>query len=154
MLFNNEYSVAAQPVVGMPVSRSMMNQLQLPGGVVGPLQALNQWVSAPVPLSSVLGLVPGVGPIQEPPTLQNDDTIVSDVLSFEIKVLAPGWPDFRDLNGYIDPVLGFVPLPYGGIYDTATTPVNLLQLSAIKITIRVWDFKTNQARQVSIIQDL
>jgi hypothetical protein len=26
-------------------------------------------------------------------------------------------------------------------------------LSGIKITLRIWDFKTQQARQISIIQD-
>jgi hypothetical protein len=44
--------------------------------------------------------------------------------------------------------------PYGGVYDTATTPVGWMGLNAIKIVLRVWDFKTNQARQVTVIQDL
>jgi prepilin-type N-terminal cleavage/methylation domain-containing protein len=145
LLFNTEYSVAGQPYVGQAVQRSMMYQ-PAPGGVPAPLQAANQWMSAPAPV----GLTNN-----EDPTLQTDDVVVSDVVSFEIKVLRPGDTDFRDLNdplfagAYTDPITG-----QPGTYDTATTTQGALQLSAVKITIRVWDFKTQQARQVSIVQDL
>jgi hypothetical protein len=40
------------------------------------------------------------------------------------------------------------------VYDTATTPPANLQIRALQITIRVWDFKTEQARQITVIQDM
>jgi hypothetical protein len=143
-LFNSEYSVAGSPYIGLAVSRSMMYQ-PLVGGIQAPLQALNQWYSSPAPLGTTNG---------EPPLLTADDVIASDVISFEIKVLRRGTPDFTDLNGLFIDSQGNPQQPYAGIYDTATTPVGWLGLNGIKVVLRVWDFKTNQARQVTVIQDL
>jgi hypothetical protein len=151
LLYNNEYDVAASPYVGRAVQRSMMYQPLVvgPNGQFpAPLQSMAQWYSAPAPLGTTNN---------EPTTLQADDVIAADVISFEIKVLRRGTPDFKDLNDnmFIDSQGNFQ-APYGGVYDTATTttPVGWMGLNAIKIVLRVWDFKTNQARQVTVIQDL
>jgi prepilin-type N-terminal cleavage/methylation domain-containing protein len=82
----------------------------------------------------------------------NDDLLMTNVLSFEIKVLRQGQFgqgrfDFEDV------ATAFAALP-DRAYDTATVPPASLQLKAIKITMRVWDSKTEQTRQVSMIQDL
>ena len=42
--------------------------------------------------------------------------------------------------------------PPGGVYDTGEATTNSIQ--AVQITIRVWDNKTQQTRQITIIQDL
>ncbi len=154
ILFNNEYDVAEQPYPNRAVKRSM-NYQPVVGGVPAPLQSLNQWYSAPLPVGTS---IPPGSPVQEPANLQTDDLVISDVISFEVKVLRPGDTDFRDLNdpaftiggvpAYNDPITGI-----SGVYDTATTQWNWLRLSAIKITIRIWDYQTQQARQISIIQD-
>jgi type II secretory pathway pseudopilin PulG len=129
LLFNNEYDVAESPYAGRQVKRSMSNQ---------------NFVSVPAPVGTTNN---------EPATLQGDDLVVSDVISFEVKVLRRGEADFKDLNdNFIDSSGNLIPA-YGGIYDTATSPVGWMGLSGIKITLRIWDFKTQQARQISIIQD-
>jgi hypothetical protein len=150
------------PYVGRAVGRSMMLQPQNPPGTPSALVTLGQWVSGPVPVGTPAnnGFPTGVPP--EPAQLFGDDLVTADVISFEIKVLRPGDADFRDLNdpifliggaggipAYTDPVTGTP-----GTYDTATTRQGWLRLSAIKVIIRVWDFKTQQARQVTVIQDL
>jgi hypothetical protein len=40
------------------------------------------------------------------------------------------------------------------LYQDANVPPNQIRITAVKITLRVWDVKTLQARQVSLIQDL
>lgn len=164
LLWITEGSVAEQPYVGRAVGRSM-NFQPTQGGVPVALQAMGQWFSNPIPVGTQApqnGFPTGVQ--AEPATLLGDDLITTDLLSLEIKVLRPGDSDFRDLsdpaflipNGknppipaYTDPLTGMA-----GTYDTATTRPGWLSLRAIKITLRVWDFKTNQARQITVIQDL
>src|SRR5262249_58851656 len=93
-----------------------------------PLQNMGQWYSAPAPLGTTNN---------ELPSLQADDVIAADVISFEIKVLRRGTPDFKDLNDntFIDSQ-GVFQQPYaGGVYDTATTNVGWMGLNAIKIVI-------------------
>jgi hypothetical protein len=98
----------------------------------------------------------------ENPSVIGDELLLSDVISFTIKVLpnAPGAWDFVDIGDptWFPPepwVPPFAPPPY---YDTS--PQNLppstprFGLKAIQIQLRVWDFKTEQTRQVTIIQDM
>jgi hypothetical protein len=140
LYFNNELDVAERPYAGRLVKRAMMN--------ANPAT----WQSAPVPVGTSNG---------ESPTLQGDDLLVNDVISFEIKVLRAGDTQFRDLsdaaftlaNGGTPPYVNIDGVTQG-IYDTATTNQTWLQLKAIEITIRAWDFKSQQAQQVTIIQDL
>jgi prepilin-type N-terminal cleavage/methylation domain-containing protein len=134
LLWNSEYSVAGQPYAGYPAGRSMSTVL--PNG---------SWWSRPTPVGTTNG---------EPATLQGDDLVTTDVISFEIKVLRPNDLTFRDLNDWFTDGGGNQVQPFGGIYDTATAPQGWLSLRAIKITIRVWDFKTQLARQITVIQDL
>ncbi len=64
------------------------------------------------------------------------DLLIANVLSFDVK----GW------NGS-----DFVDLAAG--YDAAN-PANNQAISALQIKLRVWDPKTRQAREVTIIQDM
>jgi prepilin-type N-terminal cleavage/methylation domain-containing protein len=148
LLFSTEGSVAEQPYLGRPCMRSMSTFVvtnppgypPLPGN--GPY-----WLSTPAPVGTTNG---------ESASLLGDDLVTTDVISFEIKVLRPGDADFRDLNDSF-PDGGNPPFfaqRYFGIYDTAVSNQSFLSLRAIKITIRVWDFQTQQSRQISIIQDL
>jgi prepilin-type N-terminal cleavage/methylation domain-containing protein len=134
LLWNSEYSVAGQPYAGFPAGRSMSTVL--PNGA---------WWSTPTPVGTTNG---------EPATLIGDDLVTTDVISFEIKVLRPNDAAFRDLNDWFTDGGGNQVQPFGGIYDTATAPQGWLSLRAIKVTIRVWDFKTQLARQITVIQDL
>jgi hypothetical protein len=71
--------------------------------------------------------------------------VATDVVSFDIQIYSPqiaqatGIQDFSDLPG--------------GLFDTAYGSPGYT-VNAIKITLRVWDLKTRQTRQVSIIQDM
>ncbi len=94
------------------------------------------------------------------PALANvSSLLISDVISFDIQVLAapalpptpnatlppPGFPisttlDFSDVGS-----------TFPATYDTANANVGLL---AVQITIRVWDLRSQQARQITIVQDM
>jgi hypothetical protein len=140
LYFNNELDVAERPYAGRLVKRSMMN--------ANPAT----WLSTPVPVGTSNG---------ESATLQGDDLLVNDLISVEIKVLRPGDTQFRDLSDAVFTTANNGIPPYvnidgmtQGVYDTATTNQAWLQLRAIKITIRAWDFKSQQAQQITITQDL
>jgi len=74
------------------------------------------------------------------PEIWSATLIATDVVSFDVQILSPqlGPTDFSD-----------VPT---GVFDTVTPQP--YTVNAIKITLRVWDLKTHQTRQVSIIQDM
>lgn len=65
--------------------------------------------------------------------------LLNNVVSFAVQIMKPGDTDFSDV--------GATP------YDTssATLPSSL---SAVQISIRVWDFRTQGTRQITIIQDM
>lgn len=92
------------------------------------------------------------------------DLLMTNVLSFDVRVLDVAAGDFVDL-GYgatftgpgANPNLPFVydtwSSRYNTQYDYRATPVPYpVPLQAIMITLRVWDEKTRQARQVTIVQ--
>jgi hypothetical protein len=110
----------------------------------------------------------------------SSDVVIADVLSFDVRFLRPGDPDFVDLsgmtmnnttfgspptitiNGNLTPVKVFDTWSQvkDGTYDYSgwnsatashTTVPLQAQILAIKVTIRIWDFKTEQARQASIV---
>ncbi len=110
---------------------------------------------------------------------QGSDVVVADVLSFDVRFLRPGDADFVDLsgvamnnttfsggltiNGHAGTAVGVFDTWCGindGTYDytgwnsttpsTTTVPLKA-QILAIKVSIRIWDFKTEQARQASVI---
>lgn len=80
------------------------------------------------------------------PRLPSASTLVlPNVISFQVQVM---------------PAVGgttFVDMPGSGLYDTTQFNVvgaNTFGLKALQITMRVWDNKTRQARQATIVQDM
>jgi prepilin-type N-terminal cleavage/methylation domain-containing protein len=132
----------------------------------------------------------GTGDVNEEqtnPNLQGSDAILTDVVSFSIRVMTPtsgGFVDLPALGASANPLFGGAKGPY--VYDTwtsvaddqvdyslwnnttATDPKNmknvtqLLQvrpplqtpITAIQIQLRVWDIKTEQSRQMTILVDM
>jgi hypothetical protein len=77
--------------------------------------------------------------------------VATDVVSFDVRILPylPGFSDFSD----VVPVPGW---PYG-TYDTAlpSPPGGIpYSIQAVQIVLRVWNVKTQQTRQVTIVQNL
>src|SRR5262249_39644178 len=68
----------------------------------------------------------------------------------------PGWPYFRDEPNNIEGWWPYIP------YNPSTAPNGAqpyhmplpIRILAIQITVRIWDQKTEQTRQVSIIQNM
>jgi prepilin-type N-terminal cleavage/methylation domain-containing protein len=85
----------------------------------------------------------------EASTWIGDDIILTDVISFQVQVLRQGTAgrdfQFHDLSDQ----------PGGGtnVFDTAVAPIPY-QILALQITIRVWDVKTQQTRQITVVQDM
>jgi len=75
------------------------------------------------------------------------DRVLSDVISFQVQYLTAGSTTFTDASAGVSSP---------GVYDTAIPPPGpaTLRILALQITIRVWDAKTEQARQVTIVQDM
>jgi type II secretory pathway pseudopilin PulG len=103
--------------------------------------------------------------------LQGADLLLSDVISFEVKILAATSSDFEEISPTV--MKNSVFKNNVGVFDTWSsqkdevydysnwnTPDTSTSLplqatiQALKITIRLWDAKTQQARQVTIIQDM
>ncbi len=100
-------------------------------------------VSLPTPLT---GLSPSGAP------RRGDDILLGDVISFDVKVLQVGTnPAFPNQTSP-----GFVDVPVGATnaYDTATIPLPQMPILAIQITIRAWEPRTRQTRQLTIIQEM
>ncbi len=107
--------------------------------------------------------------------LQGADLLLSDVISFEVKVLVLNGSDFSDVlpSAMNNPIFKNANV---GVFDTwssmhdgafdysnSTSPTATpsaitvplaTPIEALKITIRIWDAKTLQARQVTILQDM
>lgn len=99
-------------------------------------------VSDPIRRSFRPGIFTDFVPINNTTGLINraaDDLLVPDVLSFQVQMLFDNDPFFtRNV----------------GTYDSNNVTPNSRDARAIRITIRVWDFKTSQARQITVTQDL
>ncbi|MBI1913630.1 MAG: prepilin-type N-terminal cleavage/methylation domain-containing protein [Planctomycetes bacterium] len=78
--------------------------------------------------------------IDRTPLSSGIDRVLADVISFQVQVLYANNYSFTDVGGTA--------------YDTAITPAANLQIRALQITIRVWDAKTEQTRQITVIQDM
>lgn len=82
------------------------------------------------------------GPIpiyaEENATFTGNDILLTDVLSFDIQVMRSDVTPFtfQDVTSY----------------DTSTAQT--FNIKAIQIIIRVWDLKTQSARQITIVQDM
>jgi prepilin-type N-terminal cleavage/methylation domain-containing protein len=157
-------------------------------GAVAPLPGCQTMVPplSPVPQGQQLTPLPQPQQVQQalvafadpttPATAQSqgrndwrgDDIILTDVISFNIRVLAlfrtganAGFysSDFVDLTdpslnqpaGMMGTIVQGINSP-PGFYNTATNPG--FTITALEITLRVWDTKTSLTRQVTLIQDL
>lgn len=84
-----------------------------------------------------------------------DDLLIADVLAFQVEILAPSQLNFQDVRTRpASHAFAQNPPPKYDTHDFTTTDSTNQRVRAIRITIRVWDFKLEQARQVSIIQDM
>jgi hypothetical protein len=98
-----------------------------------------------------------------------EDRVLSDVISFEVKVLLEGDYQFKTIEDVQAKYPGQVFANPSGkfAYDTATWPVNdpnqpgnpnrydlQVTVKAIEIVLRIWDHKTEQTRQITVLQDL
>ncbi len=97
-----------------------------------------------------------------------DDIVLSDVISFNVRILAAdsqtgnillnpltGQPDFIDVP---TANANYNPVPPNPIYNTGNflwlvnpPPFRIL---AVEISIRIWDLKTARSRQITIVQDM
>jgi hypothetical protein len=78
--------------------------------------------------------------------------VVTDVVSFDVRIL-PDSPGYNTDIGDIVPVPGW-PVH---VYDTAlpfSPSAPPYPIKAVQITLRVWDMKTQQTRQITMIQDM
>jgi hypothetical protein len=87
------------------------------------------------------GVASGTAPTFTPRT-DGSDVMLTNVISFSVRALQTTGADFQDI-----PAAGGV-----NIYDSSSTTGYKIQ--ALEITIRVWDEKTQQARQVTLIQSM
>jgi type II secretory pathway pseudopilin PulG len=74
--------------------------------------------------------------------------LMSDVISFDVRSLR-SVPD-QNGNWVLNPYFDDFP---GGSFDTANANPGYL-VNALQISIRIWELKTQQTRQVTIIQDM
>jgi prepilin-type N-terminal cleavage/methylation domain-containing protein len=90
------------------------------------------------------------------PTLRSATLLLTDVLSWDIQIYTPGATDWADVVPHsVPPPVGTLPVLPAPAYDFDTaTGTSTSTINAIRISIRVWDAKTLQARQMSIIQDM
>lgn len=112
----------------------------------------------------------------EPPGVTGADILLTDVLSFSVRVLpnplpAPSWNNgdqflfpgsgYQDANGNRWAIYGQYDTAYASAFDAwnnqASPPPNSSKFAGIKaleILIRVWDSKTSRARQITILQPM
>jgi hypothetical protein len=111
-----------------------------------------------------LGFIPPAGVPQESVRdVAGDDILLSDVISFTVRVL----PQAATVAGGPTPTpfaAQFQPLNGGAIYDTNYPTAGVAagvvygpppyRLRGVEITIRIWDVRSQQSRQVTVIQDM
>lgn len=131
------------------------------------LRSMREGAASP----SLRGLAIGGGEIDRRIVFGNDELLASDVLSFVVEVMPGDGFTFVPLSSRTDPSLYGAqvrPVVIGeeeavgtvapSIYDTAFWnrggPTVRERLKAIRVTVRLWDYRTGMSRQVSIIQDL
>lgn len=94
------------------------------------------WVDPPGPgrlINSVFGV--------------RETLVLPNVVSFQVQVMPLGSWAFDDMQPLAP---ASISAPY--LYDTAMTPSS--GLKGIRVTLRIWDNKTRQTRQASVVQDL
>jgi len=89
---------------------------------------------------------------------RGDDLVMTDVLSFTVEVLVQGQFEFKPLSQlYAQVSPGVWEYDTGNRAQYAPATNNLLpayRLRGIKITMRVWDFKKQLSRQITVIDEL
>ena len=164
-------------VQGMPLKASQLSNYLGFSCQAGPASPLKLFFNSPVELAQGVRALPTsamqlkISEVNDPTKNQDylfmasrSTLLLTDVISFQVQVLTnqtnangtPVTPDFTDLS-----VPSSATGP-GGFFDTSSavsTPTGLLRASgynilAIQVTIRVWDPKTEQARQITIVQDM
>ncbi len=82
------------------------------------------------------------------PATPGASLMLSNVVSFQVEPLV-------HIDGQPQEQFDFLTIPAAGLpFDTARTTSPGYRVTALRITIRVWDSKTEQARQITIVQDL
>lgn len=148
------------PIANVPAGSAMTT----PGAAGGPMQQLYALYRAQRAIVAnntglaggnfpMMSISPATGTFNTPSTVQNpanraiknlqgmpnDALLLSDVLNFDVRAMPVGTTNFTDVAAF----------------DTANlVGGNGVGLAAVKIIIRVWDLKTRQTRQVTVIQDL
>jgi prepilin-type N-terminal cleavage/methylation domain-containing protein len=130
---------------------------------------------SPWPLGAT---IPGLNVTDGQSDWTGDDIVISDVISFNVRILAKdfnsiitnvpnvvpltnpqtGAPDFLDVSAANATYAPVPPNPVNPHYNTAffnaTSSPPSYSIQALEITIRVWDAKTSLARQITIVQDM
>jgi prepilin-type N-terminal cleavage/methylation domain-containing protein len=133
-----------------------------PSDLADPTASRRVFQATPPDPSFQLDPTRGLPPFDRSP--RGGTLLLTDVLSFDIQILqklppnstVPPPPPIYDTNGLAQ-TFGDLPPLSGGTFDTSVAPnaqpPNYL-ITAVQITIRVWDAKTQQARQITIVQDM
>jgi type II secretory pathway pseudopilin PulG len=77
--------------------------------------------------------------------------VIGNVVSFQVRVIQSSIPSAGNPTRNYSP--DFVDLPAPG-FDSASPGGNSPLISAVAVTLRVWDQKTQQARQITVMQDM
>lgn len=84
------------------------------------------------------------------PDTTRSTLLLTDVISFHVQVLTPASQDFTNLNTSS--------ANSSANFDTGDSQGSIggakFNILAIQVTLRVWDAKTEQARQITIVQDM
>lgn len=93
-------------------------------------------------------------------TRLGDDIMLSNVISFEVKVnwttsTSGGSPAGRAFGSNTDYPFDTLQDGSGNAeFDTRPSPPQMIRVIAVQIRIRIWDPKIHNARQITIVQDL
>lgn len=106
-----------------------------------------------------------LAPLSKNPSRLGDDVLLSNVLSFEVKLIwTPGTGEPRprlfatNTDNPFDTIQGASQAagqnPAKVEFDTRPSPPFAVRVQAIQIRLRIWDPKLQAARQVTLVQDL
>jgi type II secretory pathway pseudopilin PulG len=110
-------------------------------------------------------------PITQPGFANVSTMLLTDVVSFDVQAIpAPilPAPPTQQPPSFGFPVNAgaqpggdsFVDMPVGGVFDSSagwpmqSSPNGTTGITAVQVTIRVWDLRTQQTRQITLIQDM
>ncbi len=79
--------------------------------------------------------------------------VVTDVVSFDVRIL-PDLPGYNTDFGDVLPVQGWPQVVYDTALPIPSTAPFPYPIKAVEITLRVWDMRTQQTRQITMIQDM